>query len=150
MDAAFGLGEAAPAAVACTGAGDRAVGAGHAADRSEAQGLQRMAWQPRRGEGEIELGAGKAGERIEFEPRPVGLNGRQVSALAAMLAFAAAQPAVESGKLPGQRFDLTDAAAGVAIAKAQIAVGSRSAKALGDGVTVRTSVSLSRSTSASR
>src|SRR5487761_673746 len=40
MDAAFGLAEAAPAAVARIATGGRATGAGDAADRGESQGFQ--------------------------------------------------------------------------------------------------------------
>ena len=76
-----------------------------------------------RGENGIELGARQARERIEFQPRPVLFDNRKRRALAAVVALAAAHPAVESGKLGGKRGDFADFAAGVAVAERQIALG---------------------------
>ena len=79
MDAAFGLVVPAPAAVALVLAVGDARRAGHAADRAEAVGDQRMLGQI------VELAVGgevvlrPVGERVDLDALAVGLDQRQVA-----------------------------------------------------------------------
>jgi len=70
-----------------------------------------------------ELGARQPPKRIEFQPRPVGFDHGKRGTIAAVEALAAGDPAVECREFIGKRGCFADAAAGIAVAEAQIALG---------------------------
>src|SRR5579863_7262961 len=123
VDAAFRLGPAAPAAGAGVFARRRPAGAGHAADRLVAAPGKRMRRQSGIGIDRRDLLARNARERIEFQPRPVVLDHRDVGAEAALKTLAAVDPAVEWRQCARQRLDLADPTTGIGIGKPQFAIG---------------------------
>src|SRR5262249_25040734 len=123
MDAAFGLGAAAPTAGALVLVGRGAAGAGHAADREVAGGGQGMRRQTGGLEDGLDPFARDIGEGIELQPSAVLLDHGDVGAQSALETLATVDPGIEGLQRALERLHFTDAAAGVGIVEPELAVG---------------------------
>src|ERR1700751_5103407 len=95
MDAALGFGPAAPAPGARILIRKGPAGARHAADRQEPLCKQWMRRQPGGGKDLLDVLSRDIGEGIEFQPRAVLFDDRNLRAQAALKALAPVDPGIE-------------------------------------------------------
>src|SRR6185437_92646 len=116
VDAAFFFALAAPPSGAAILGRRDAVGAGHAADRQESIGLERMGGKAAQRELVLDARPAIAGKGIDLDPPADRLDRAHGGARAAMIALAAGDGRGEIRERALERLDLAQPAAGIGVA----------------------------------